>query len=101
MMNEAVAEPCSRPSAMAPSYPLGMNIYGPFEAGFSSSQGPTVCSNSSYYCAGGADIETCTEELEWTCGTGGASSLATTLASSVFGDACGGHASPYHFRARP
>lgn len=66
-------------------------------AGFSSSNGPTVCTTSGYYCAGGADIETCINELTYTCGTSGAASLAVSVASSTFGDACAGHADPYHF----
>ena len=72
---------------------LRRRSYNPLEAGFSSgAMGPTVCFNTSYYCAGGFDLGTCIGELGYTCGTGGAASLATTVASNVFGDSCNGHA---------
>ena len=71
--------------------------FNPLEAGFSSGQGPTVCSTSGYYCAGGMDLASCAGELATTCGTSGAASLATTNAGNTFGDSCKGHAMPYHF----
>ena len=36
-------------------------------------------------------------DLRGRCGSAGQASLATSQAGSVFGDGCGGHASPYHF----
>lgn len=56
--------------------------------------GPTVCSTAGFFCAAGMDVASCVDELGYTCGAGGAASLATTLAGATFGDACGGHASP-------
>ena len=45
---------------------------------------------------GGADLATCIAELTYTCGSA-ASSVATAVAGTIFGDKCKGHASPYHF----
>ena len=72
----------------------GMCISGPNEAGFSYTAGgmSNICTNSSYFCAGGADLSTCLAEIEYTCGTTWASS--TLASSNSFGDTCGGHAAP-------
>jgi hypothetical protein len=75
----------------------GMNIYGPLEAGFSSTSGPTVCSTSGYYCTAGMDVAACIQELYWTCGTAQKSAVDTTVAGTTFGDSCGGHADAYHY----
>jgi hypothetical protein len=77
--------------------PARLRSYNPLEAGFSSGNGPTMCSTSGYYCAGGMDLATCEAELAYTCGTSGAASLATSLAGNMMGDSCNGHAMPYHF----
>lgn len=68
----------------------GMNIYSALENGFSYGVGATVCSSTSYYCAGGADLDACIGELKYTCGS-------ASVSTSGFGDTCGGHATPYHF----
>ena len=70
---------------------------GPFEAGFSNGNGPTVCGTSSYYCTPGMDVSSCVQELYATCGASQKGAVDATLAGTSFGDTCGGHASPYHY----
>ncbi|KAK3235645.1 hypothetical protein CYMTET_54166 [Cymbomonas tetramitiformis] len=67
----------------------GVNIYGPFEAGFTTGQ---ACSNGLGDCAGGVDVPTCEKELEYECGT-------SAVKYSMLLDSCGGHAMPYHYHA--
>ena len=84
---------CSRCCCALTRLAAPFRSYNPLEAGFASgARGPTVCSTSGYYCAGGFDLGTCIGELGYSCGTSGATSLATTVASNVFGDSCNGHA---------
>jgi hypothetical protein len=47
------------------------------------------------------DLASCKTELAYTCGTAGAASLATALASNIMGDSCNGHATPYHLHVDP
>ena len=92
--------PMGAPLGGVAGYTLsGSNIYNPLEAGFSSTQGPTVCSTPGYFCAGGADLETCLGELTYMCYKKINSLTQVTFASTgtVFGDDCAGHASPYHY----
>eukprot|EP00301_Raphidiophrys_heterophryoidea_P001241 c10602_g1_i1.p1 GENE.c10602_g1_i1~~c10602_g1_i1.p1 ORF type:complete len:529 (+),score=109.19 c10602_g1_i1:50-1588(+) len=70
----------------------GINIYGPFEAGFSASDICVVVSEGGT-CAGGLDVGTCEAELEYGCPSG--------IITAKFPDSCGGHASPYHFHKDP
>ena len=67
----------------------GVNIYGPFDAGFVLGQ---ACNNSKGECDAGSDVETCQAQLQYQCGTG--------LRQIMMPDACGGHAMPYHFHTR-
>jgi hypothetical protein len=69
----------------------GVNIYSAFEAGFGLGQGPAVCSGSvTGVCLAGMDIAACKRNLTATCG-------ASNVLTGPFGDACKGHASPYHY----
>jgi hypothetical protein len=88
----------------------GVNIYGPFEAGFGrqgvtlensditeNQQPPFPCFNEGKgvyygYCASGVDVVTCEESLKVIC-TGGEEDILYNL----FLDNCGGHARPYHY----
>jgi len=88
----------------------GVQIYGPFEAGFGSAPNsnamgggrpvPNPCGSRSGngiggshgYCAGGIDVKTCEEGLLASCGP------EETL-TELFLDDCGGHANPYHYHA--
>jgi hypothetical protein len=68
----------------------GVNIFGPFEAGFGLGQGPAVCSGSvTGVCQGGLDIAACMRNLTFYCG-------ASNVLTGPFGDSCKGHATPYH-----
>lgn len=64
----------------------GVNIYGPYEAGFYLGQ---ACTNGKGSCAAGLDVAICDAELTYECGK---ENLRNMLM-----DSCGGHASPYHY----
>lgn len=64
----------------------GVNIYGPFEAGFYQGQ---ACDDNLGYCPAGADILTCDAQLHYLCGD--------KIKSMMLMDSCGGHATPYHY----
>ncbi|KNC86636.1 hypothetical protein SARC_01216 [Sphaeroforma arctica JP610] len=64
----------------------GVNIYGPFEAGFVEG---FVCDGS---CSAGVDVPACDATLEFQCG-------AENVDTSLLLDPCSGHATPYHFHA--
>lgn len=102
---EIYADVCLCAAAAATGKQNGMNIYGPFEAGFSSTMQPPggICTSTtaSYFCAGGMDIETCIGELTYTCGSATDSKLVAAQSSGTFGDGCNLHASPYHAHAEP
>ena len=62
----------------------GVNVYGPFEAGFTDGQ---ICDGGS--CEGGVDVLMCERKMALECG----------MSPSDVGiiDECGGHATPYHY----
>lgn len=62
----------------------GVNIYSPFEAGFTAGQ--ASCAAGS--CAGGIDVVACEEQLEHQCNG--------DVKYDMLMDTCGGHATPYH-----
>eukprot|EP00389_Voromonas_pontica_P005972 GDKH01008967.1.p1 GENE.GDKH01008967.1~~GDKH01008967.1.p1 ORF type:complete len:429 (-),score=53.48 GDKH01008967.1:264-1550(-) len=66
----------------------GINIYGPFEAGFTDGQ---VCTSGT--CDAGMDIAACEKTLNAGC--------TTTPDTTMFMDTCGGHANPYHYHFDP
>lgn len=63
----------------------GVNIYGPYEAGF---QAGFVCTNGT--CDGGIDVPTCRSKLARDCGG------VSQLKEEMLHDDCAGHATPYH-----
>jgi hypothetical protein len=67
----------------------GVNIYGPFEAGFTLGQ---ACSNNKGQCEAGSDVATCEAQLAYQCGA--------DFKQSMMPDSCGGHAAPYHFHTK-
>ena len=67
----------------------GVNIYGPFEAGFTLGQ---ACNNNKGECAAGSDVATCEAQLKYQCGS--------DFRANMMMDMCGGHAQPYHFHTR-
>ena len=67
----------------------GVNIYGPFEAGFLLGQ---ACTTNKGQCEAGSDVETCEAQLSYQC--------AADFRPSMMPDACGGHAAPYHFHTK-
>lgn len=64
----------------------GVNIYGPYEAGFYLGQ---ACTNNKGSCAPGLDVAICGAHLTYLCGADNVGNLLM--------DSCGGHASPYHY----
>jgi len=72
----------------------GVNVYGPFEAGFTTGQ---ACSNGLGDCDGGIDIGTCDKELVAECGAEAAGWNSQNTDMYMLMDSCGGHANPYHF----
>jgi hypothetical protein len=74
---------------------VGENIYGPFEAGFSSAQEDILaglgCATGKGYLDGGIDTGTSTSIVARDC-IGETGSLTSGLV-----DSCGGHTSEYHF----
>jgi hypothetical protein len=74
---------------------VGENIYGPFEAGFSSTQADILaglgCATGKGYLDGGIDTGTSTSIVARVC-IGETGSLTNGLV-----DSCGGHTSEYHF----
>jgi len=73
---------------VAYSITSGVNVYGPFDAGFT--QG-FACDNNLGECDAGTDVFLCTAKLEYECGSG--------IHSYMLLDDCGGHAQPYHYHA--
>lgn len=72
----------------------GVNIYGPFEAGFNDCAvdgQPCVCSGAD--CEAGLDVGTCESHLKLEC--------TSDLQASMLMDTCGGHADPYHIHTNP
>ena len=67
----------------------GVNIYGPFDAGFVLGQ---ACNNNKGQCDAGSDVASCEAQLAYQCGA--------DFRQSMMPDACGGHATPYHFHTR-
>lgn len=65
----------------------GVNIYGPFEAGFSLGQ---ACTNSKGSCDAGVDVGACFSKITYECGE-------SNVKFGMMSDDCGGHASPYHY----
>ena len=63
----------------------GLNIYGPFEAGFVLGQ---ACTNNKGECKAGLDVDICEAQLAYQCGK--------ENLKPMFMDSCGGHANPYH-----
>jgi len=85
------------------TYPVGENIYGPFEAGFSSAQDFVLealgCSTpSNGYLAGGIDTYTAEQMVASACGI----TLPRTEGNEYISliDQCGGHTKEYHFHER-
>ena len=70
----------------------GVNIYGPFDAGFSEGM---VC-DSGGYCASGTDVPICEESMEYLC-----EQSKSTVNYDMLLDTCNGHAIPYHYHADP
>ena len=62
----------------------GVNVYGPFEAGFTEGQ---ICEGGS--CEGGVDVATCERKMAHEC------SIDPSDVGII--DTCGGHADPYHY----
>eukprot|EP00873_Tetraselmis_striata_P041442 jgi/Tetstr1/461706/TSEL_000600.t1 len=81
---------------VALTYSGGVNVYGPFEAGFTTGQ---ACSNGLGDCDAGIDIGTCDRELVAECGAeeGVAGYSSQNPDMYMLMDSCGGHAKPYHF----
>ena len=73
----------------------GVNIYGPFDAGFRDGQ---MCSQSDGLddCVGGTDLGVCERHMEYVCETQG----AMTINRDMLMDSCGGHAN-YHLHLDP
>jgi len=65
----------------------GSDIYGPMENGFDLG---FACTNGLGTCPSGMDVPTCQAKLKHECGV-------DNFKYQVFGDDCGGHATPYHF----
>jgi hypothetical protein len=68
----------------------GVNMYGPFEAGFSAGQ---ACDNNVGTCDAGLDLGACEAKLTYECGS-------SHVIKGMLMDSCGGHASPYHYHTR-
>jgi len=73
----------------------GLEIYGPFDAGFNDGQ---VCSGTDGKkdCAGGTDLSVCENHMQYQCVEQG----GMTLNHGMLMDACGGHAG-YHLHLDP
>jgi len=65
----------------------GSDIYGSMENGFTLGQ---ACTNQKGSCPAGCDVPTCEAKLKQECGL-------SNFNEFMFGDDCGGHATPYHF----
>lgn len=70
----------------------GVNVYGPFEAGFSLGSACTVSAGAS---DAGVDVVAAEQEIYYQCTNAG----GTT--TQMFMDDCGGHAQPYHIHRDP
>jgi hypothetical protein len=73
--------------ALAFSISGGVNVYGPFEAGFVEGQ---ACTNGKGTCAGGVDVPVCESKLIADCGE-------ENVNYGMLLDTCAGHANPYHY----
>jgi hypothetical protein len=84
----AVTGPSAAPLRSNVGYSIsgGVNIYGPFEAGFSLGQ---ACDNNLGTCQAGLQVDLCEASLSHQCGL-------DHLKTEMFMDECGAHASPYH-----
>lgn len=76
----------------------GVNIYSPFEAGFSDCSDESMtygraCACDGASCEGGLDVGSCEKHLEHSC--------SGDVESKMFMDTCGGHADPYHIHTDP
>jgi hypothetical protein len=83
--------------------PVGENIYGPFEAGFTQAQDNVLatfgCETGRGYLAGGIDTYTAEQMVAADCGV----TLPRTDTSGAYIsllDSCGGHTNEYHFHER-
>ena len=82
--------------------PVGEDIYGPFEAGFSAQQDNILaslgCASGKGYVAGGIDTATAEAVVARDCGV----DLPRVDGGEYVGivDACGGHTADYHFHER-
>lgn len=65
----------------------GINIFGPFEAGFFTGQ---ACTNGLGSCDAGVDLTACDSKLHFECG-------GANVKHGMLLDDCGGHANPYHY----
>eukprot|EP00158_Paraphelidium_tribonemae_P005468 Partr_v1_DN27360_c0_g2_i2_m46699 len=65
----------------------GVDIYGPFEAGFAAGQ---ACTNGKGICDAGLDVVACETTLKQQCGV-------ANFKANMMMDSCGGHARPYHY----
>ena len=93
-------------SRTSKSFPVGENIYGPFEAGFTSQQDNILqglgCSDpSNGYVPGGIDTNTAEQMVAQGCGV----TLPRIVDNSASGyisliDECGGHTNEYHFHEK-
>ena len=84
-------------------FPIGENIYGPFEAGFGAQQNSLLaglgCSNPTLgHVPGGIDTQTAEQMIAYGCGI----TLPRTEQNQYISiiDECGGHTSEYHFHER-
>jgi len=83
--------------------PVGENIYGPFEAGFTSTQDNILSSlgcnpGSKGHLAGGIDTHTAEQMVAYQCGVQLPRIEGNTYVSLI--DECGGHTKEYHFHER-
>lgn len=84
------------------SFPVGENIYGPFEAGFSAAQDNILsalgCSSGKGYVVGGIDTATAEQMVAADCGV----TLPRTEGNNYISllDECGGHTRDYHFHEK-
>lgn len=82
------------------------NIYGPFEAGFTSQQDGILaglgCATGKGYLAGGIDTLTAEARVNVDCGLTGDKELPRKDGSDYISllDECGGHTNEYHFHER-
>ena len=80
--------PAASPSLNNLGYTLsGVNVYGPFEAGFTAGQ---ACTANAGQVDAGIDVVAAERKVTYDCAAAG----GTT--KQMFMDDCGGHAQPYH-----